>query len=135
MANFKRLRFTNKETGTQFRVLDVKVTVVGDNLKEGLAVIVYSDKGNSIYLAMESEEFLATHVEGWLTKEDLNIEEVSTEEKTDEENEKSLVEMTREELAHEMFLGGFTEDLLEGKTKEELLDLLEVEDSDDEKED
>nr|MDA3855883.1 hypothetical protein [Candidatus Woesearchaeota archaeon] len=98
--NFKRLRFTNKENGTQVRVLKVNVTNLTEGIKpEDAGRVIFSDTQGSIYMALESKAFNAEYVEGWLTKEDLGLE--SDEKVEDDDIRSTLTKEVLDEIAEE----------------------------------
>ena len=77
--NFRRLRFSEKATGTLVRKLDVQVTNLTKNVEtEDTGLVVFSNVEGSVYMAMELVEFNKRYVENWLSKKELGLEESET---------------------------------------------------------
>ena len=73
--NFRRLRFSEKATGTLVRKLDVQVTNLTKNVEtEDTGLVVFSNVEGSVYMAMELVEFNKRYVENWVSKEELGLE-------------------------------------------------------------
>lgn len=84
MANFKRLKYTEKSTGQKVRKLGVDVLLLleesdSENGSTPSGLTIYCDEGNSVYYAKPVADFETEFVEGWLSKVELGLVEAEVE--------------------------------------------------------